>query len=614
MQESRRTPAALFEGVAPGMQPPPDFTRLQAAVEATSLGIWEWDLLTGEVYWSERQREIFGVPASEAVTYDSWVSRLHPEDSAWVQQEARSLLDPASGGRMHIQHRLLLPSGGVCWIESHGRMIYEGGKPVRLLGTVTDITSRKQAEYELAEALSSLEVTLDGVDAVPWRYHTADLQLTWSPRIARLLKLESGSIFPSLDEFLAHVHPDHRQLIVDVREAERKALAGTKFSVEVKLQRADGSWGWMERRSISGSEDPMGRTIYGVDLDISCRKKIEEELAAAVHSLTRERERLNVALLVGQLGVYEWRIGEESVWWSPETYTLYGVDPGSFTPTIQSFSTLVHPADREELWRKSQQAIAQGAVFEHEYRIIRPDGEVRWIINRSHVGLSEWGQAERITGVAADITDRMRREEQIQLLMREVNHRSKNLLSVVQAVAFQTASASEPEDFTRKFSDRLQGIAASHDLLVNNGWRGIPLGELVLSQLAHLRDIVGNRIRITGPPVQLTPHSAQTLGMALHELTTNAVKYGALSAESGSVAIGWTFRQEGEAKLFSLKWREENGPPVTPPQERGFGTTVLTRVVEDAFAGKVALDYAASGVSWTLEASLDRVGEDPSAP
>ena len=192
MQENRRPIATPFEDVAPGMQPPPDITRLQAAVEATSLGIWEWDLLTGEVYWSECQREIFGVPASETVTYDSWVSRLHPEDSAWVQQEARSLFDPASAGRMHLQHRLLLPSGGVRWIESHGRMIYEGGKPVRLLGTVTDITSRKQAENGLAEALSSLEVTLDGVDAVPWRYHTADLQLIWSPRITRFLKLESG--------------------------------------------------------------------------------------------------------------------------------------------------------------------------------------------------------------------------------------------------------------------------------------------------------------------------------------------------------------------------------------------------------------------------------------
>jgi two-component sensor histidine kinase len=197
--------------------------------------------------------------------------------------------------------------------------------------------------------------------------------------------------------------------------------------------------------------------------------------------------------------------------------------------------------------------------------------------------------------------------------MREVNHRSKNLLSVVQAVAFQTASVSAPEDFTRKFSDRLQGIAASHDLLVNKGWRGIPMGELVLSQLAHLRDIVGDRIRITGPPVQLTPHSAQTLGMALHELTTNAVKYGALSAETGNVAIGWTFRQEGETALFSLSWREQNGPPVTPPDGRGFGTTVLTRVVEEAFGGKVELDYAEEGVSWTLEAPLERIGENPPA-
>jgi PAS domain S-box-containing protein len=511
---------------------------------------------------------------------------------------------------MHIQHRLLLAGGEVRWIESHGRMIYESGKPVRLLGTVTDITSRKQAENELTEALNSLEVTLDGVDAVPWRYHTGDLQLRWSPRIARLLRLAGGSRHPSLEDFLAFVHPDHRQLIVDVRQAERAAETGTKFTVEVKLRREDGSWGWMERRSISGPEEATGRTIYGVDLDITDRKTIEEEFGAAVHSLTRERERLNVALLVGQLGVYEWRIGEENVWWSPETYTLYGVDPETFTPTVESFSALVHPADREELWRKSREAIAQQIAFEHEYRILRPDGELRWIINRSHVGLGKSGQVERITGVAADITDRRRREEQIQLLMREVNHRSKNLLSVVQAVAFQTASASEPEDFTRKFSDRLQGLAASHDLLVHNGWRGIPLDELVRSQLSHLRDMVGRSIMVKGPSVQLTPHSAQTLGMALHELTTNAVKYGALSAETGSVEIVWELRQDAETKVLALAWREENGPAVSPPRSRGFGTTVLTRVVEEAFGGKVVLDYAASGVIWTLEAALERIGED----
>lgn len=148
--------------------------------------------------------------------------------------------------------------------------------------------------------------------------------------------------------------------------------------------------------------------------DITERIQIQETLAETVQSLARERERLNIALLTGALGAYEWHVGDETIWWSPEVYPLYGVNPATFTPTVESFGALIHPDDREELWRKSEECITERKVFNHEYRIIRPDGEVRWIYNRSHVGLNAEGVVERITGVAADITERKKTEQAVQ--------------------------------------------------------------------------------------------------------------------------------------------------------------------------------------------------------
>jgi PAS domain S-box-containing protein len=146
-----------------------------------------------------------------------------------------------------------------------------------------------------------------------------------------------------------------------------------------------------------------------------------EALAETASSLARERERLTVALRAGQLGVYEWRIGDSSVWWSPEVYPVYGVDPASFTPTVESFSALVHPDDRDELWRKTEDALRRRETFTHEYRIVRPDGELRWIANRSHVSVSASGEVERITGVAVDVTERKRDEQRLAVLISSID-------------------------------------------------------------------------------------------------------------------------------------------------------------------------------------------------
>jgi two-component sensor histidine kinase/CheY-like chemotaxis protein len=199
-------------------------------------------------------------------------------------------------------------------------------------------------------------------------------------------------------------------------------------------------------------------------------------------------------------------------------------------------------------------------------------------------------------------------EQQIRLLMTEVNHRSKNLLSVVTAIAQQTA-ASSPQEFVKEFSSRVQALAVNHDLLVKSQWRSIDASELIGGQLAHFGDLLGKRILFDGPSIRVSSAAAQSIGMVVHELSTNTVKYGALSGEEGRIEIAWEIDSNRGEPVFSIRWTERNGPPVVAPTHRGFGTTVVTKMVEMSLDGEALLDYSSTGLIWRLTCPLKNVLE-----
>jgi two-component sensor histidine kinase len=192
-------------------------------------------------------------------------------------------------------------------------------------------------------------------------------------------------------------------------------------------------------------------------------------------------------------------------------------------------------------------------------------------------------------------------EQQIMLLMREVNHRSKNMLAVVQAIARQMPHT-DPKLFVRQFSDRIVGLAASQDLLIESNWQGVRVADLVRSQLSLFRELIGTRIEIKGPPVRLQPPAAQAIGMALHELATNASKYGALSDNDGNVSVSWTLEGSGDSREFCLEWKESGGPEVKAPERRGFGYTIMVAMVEKSLDATVTIDYAREGLTWKVRA------------
>jgi PAS domain S-box-containing protein len=323
-----------------------------------------------------------------------------------------------------------------------------------------------------------------------------------------------------------------------------------------------------------------------------------DQLQASRDQLQASKDRLQIAFDATQLG-----------WWQSSPDGSMVVVDARFkeifevTADVISLDEVmqrVHPDDLE-MFRKNRAAALDPVdpqPIAYEYRIRRRDGEVHWLETHGLAYFEGTGPERRavsLGGTVQDITERRDREEKEHLLMREINHRAKNMLAVVDAIAHQTA-ARNPADFVERFSERVQALSANQDLLVRNEWKGVEIADLVRAQVAHFADLVGSRIVMQGPRLRLNPASAQAIGLAVHELATNAGKYGALSTDKGCVDIGWGLA--GDA--FVMNWTEREGPPVTAPAQRGFGTTVMEAMAARTVGGEVTLDYHPSGVVWRL--------------
>src|SRR5215468_3165929 len=266
------------------------------------------------------------------------------------------------------------------------------------------------------------------------------------------------------------------------------------------------------------------------------RFAIEREQAEA------NKDRLQLALDAAQLGWWQYDpLNRAALWWDRRSKEIY--DVAENRTDIEEFTKRVHPDDVERVWVAIEAALdpTDPKPYAIEYRVRRGNGEVRWVQAHGltyYEGASHERRAVSMVGTAQDITERKHREEREHLLMREISHRAKNMLSVVHAIAQQT-SIQNPEDFIARFGERIQALAANQDLLIQHEWKGVEIGDLVHAQLAPFSALFGSRIVMHDPKLRLKAASAQAIGLALHELATNAGKYGALSTDRGRVDISW---------------------------------------------------------------------------
>jgi PAS domain S-box-containing protein len=405
------------------------------------------------------------------------------------------------------------------------------------------------------------------------------------------------------------IHPDYLAAYRARFELMREGKIDS-FDMEMPCVRKDGAIVW-GRKSVGRVLRDDGSIDYFVVVieDISTRKRAEKELS---DSEARFRATFDKAAV----GIAHVDTDGRYLRVNPVVSRIYGYTADELA--TMSFHDTIHP-DYLAAYRARFELMREGKIdsFDMEMPCVRKDGAIVW--GRKSVGrvLRNDGSIDYFVVVIEDISARKRAEEQIHLLMREANHRARNMLGLVQVIARQTA-AGKPEDFVRRFTERIQALAANQDLLARNQHQGADLQDLVRTHLAHFADLVGSRITAIGPKLNLNATAAQAIGLALHELATNAGKYGALSTDMGRVDIGWAMTDD----TFTMSWIERSGPPVRPPERKGFGSMVIDSMARQMFGCEVQLDYAPSGLGWrltcpavnALEATAEPASKSSNAP
>ena len=323
-------------------------------------------------------------------------------------------------------------------------------------------------------------------------------------------------------------------------------------------------------------------------------------------AMARQRRTLDLAMEAAEMGTWRYTFADNICLYDERAQRLYGLSDGRFLHDLEGAKCVFHPDDLQPMWDAVKAAChPDNGRYDVEYRARQPDGSWRW--------LSAWGIVEfegdgeecrpvAIAGSSRDITKLKVAEEHQALLINELNHRVKNTLTAVQAIAHQTLRKDGDVQVMRDALDaRLTSMARAHDLLTAQKWSGADLGEVVARAIEPFSP---GRFHVSGPPLFLSSKQALAISMALHELATNAAKYGALSVPAGRVGIIWSVGGSMEGLTLTFTWKEYGKAPAQPPKRRGFGSKLLELGVARELGGTARLQFGPAGVSWEATAAL----------
>jgi PAS domain S-box-containing protein len=333
-----------------------------------------------------------------------------------------------------------------------------------------------------------------------------------------------------------------------------------------------------------------------------------EALALSTDRLRKSEQGRGLAMVAGNMGSWDFDLASRSWFWDEGQSRIFGVDHASFVPSVENIRRGIHPEDLERIRNAFMGLSNQKPTCEQEFRIVRPNGDVRWCTVAAVASFDGSDILLRYSGVTTDITDRKEAENRQALLAREVDHRAKNTLAVVQAI-IRMAKRDNMEDYVKAVEGRIGALAQAHELLSQSKWEGADILRLILDELAPYHGENQQRVTAIGPSLVLVPEQAQLVAMAVHELATNAAKYGSLSVDAGRVDVSWSIL----GGILSLTWRETGGPRVTTPKKVGFGTRIISSL-GGSRNGRTEFDWRPPGLIFTLEMHLqNQVTENVSA-
>jgi PAS domain S-box-containing protein len=409
------------------------------------------------------------------------------------------------------------------------------------------------------------------------------------PRCLGVNGVEAETVMRDAEVFFDMILPEHRAAFAATQAKAQASLE--PFDIEVAMRRADGVVRWHRLASLPRPQ-PDGSVFWdGLQVDVTDRHQMSD-------ALREQRRRLEVAVEATGLGFWEWDLEAGTLAWSDRNKQLFGL-PASAEMTLERYMALVHPEDLPRVTAAYQAARDRphGGDYSLEHRVVRPDGAVDWIESTGRVSTDDEGQARLVVGTSLDITERKAAEERQGLVMGELAHRAKNGIAVMMAMVLQTGRG---QNTVKGFKDllmaRLKAMADSQDLVTASGGGPVALADVIDKAVAPFDQ---GRFDLDEGLGQLTIRGEMAVGMGLllHEMATNAVKYGALSNSAGRVTIALEPADEGRAVF---RWREWGGPQVGPAAATGFGTRLLSQVLRPQ-GGEVKFDFDPMGFHASVE-------------
>jgi PAS domain S-box-containing protein len=449
-----------------------------------------------------------------------------------------------------------------------------------------------RAEAKLRETEARFKLIAESLPALVWIVKP-NLELTYTNE-----RWVTYSGLPP-EEALGHswtaaIHPDDW---VRMTEELKPVMADqTPYTTEVRYRSAEGEYRWHIIRAAPVHNAATGEFNgwVGTSVDIHDLKLTEAALRVS-------EERLSLAQSAAGIGVFDWDVPSGKVTWTEEQERLFGMEKGAFKEDFSGWEERVLPEDLGPANKAIEEALARhDPDINLNYRIRRPDG-IRNIDTIALFFYDEKGAPLRMVGVNIDITRYKEAENRQNLLIRELHHRVKNTLATVQAIVGSTArTASSIDDFYQGFVGRIVSLARTHNLLTEDLWQKAALEDLVQTELGPYEDEARNRITIEGPHLELPSEAAVPIGMAIHELTTNAAKHGALSTFGGQVDVRWRVEPGEQRPVLHFTWVEHGGPRVSTPTRQGFGTRLLQRVLATQLQAEVSMDFPEEGLRFSM--------------
>lgn len=556
--------------------------------------VWAGDPDGRCIFLNQTWAKITGQSSEDGLGW-GFLQAIHPDDRTVVQDAWNAARQ--SNSPYTAEYRLATVDGSYTWmLDSAAPHFSKEGNLLGYIGCITDDAGRRDAEEARLVSQKRLDIAVHAAGLGVWDWDLRTNQFVFSDTAKTIFGFESLDTI-SFEAMTAIMHPDDLPLVqlqsTSALDPDRRTTEPYRY----RIVRADGQVRWILAQGEALFEQVDGGvkavSYIGTFQDVTEQTENERRIKDS-------EERLRLALESGGIAVWELNLATGSVAHSAELNRLYGFPPEA-VPTVSELQSRYAPGEHERLAELGQQASARGeSTLSTEVRHIMPDGEERWLFLRAQSAVPNSRGEARVIGVVMDVTERREVEERLKIVARELQHRVKNSVAVIQTLAAQTFRFKADPEALAAFNGRLRALAATTDILTRTDWENVSVDEVFAQVLAPYLSEQSNRIDIHGPQVEVPPKVATALAMAGHELATNAVKYGALSNDEGLVRLEWKFCHD----TLYITWTERGGPLVQESPAPGFGTRLLRQGLLTGRDGTIRLNFSSPGLVAEMEVNL----------